>query len=160
VDIGGGEARLHADHQRLARRFDGVAAAQQLLEGWRGRASAVERIEDGTTGDRDAGPDLAGHRLLQQLRRLPGALVLIDMGIGPVGNQRIGIVRHHLRERRMQVEHRDNRDIRSKALAQPGEQFALAIIGAFGRHRAMEMQQHAVDAVASVQDVAREELEG
>ena len=160
VDVRRGESGLDADDQRIAGGFQRIATAQQFEEGRRGGAAAIERVEDGAPGERDLGLDLALHRALQQFGRLPSPLVLVDMGIGPVGDQRIGVVGHQLCHRRMQIEHHDDRNIGSDALAQARQQLALAVIRAFRRHRTVEMQQHAVDARGGIDDLAGEEVEG
>ncbi len=82
------------------------------------------------------------------------------MRIGAVGNQGVGVIGHQLRQRGVQVEHCDDGDIGPQPLAHAGQQFALAIIGVLRRHRAVEMQQHAIDAVAGRNDQAGKTLEG
>ena len=62
------------------------------------------------------------------------------MGIGAVGDQRIGMLDHFRRDVGVQVEADHQRQIVADRLAHAGENFAFAVVEMFGHHRAVQVE--------------------
>ena len=77
---------------------------------------------------------------------------MVDVRIGAHGDQGIGVVGHRLGDVAVQIQRHDNRDARPDLGTQPAEQFALGVLVALGHHRAVQMQQRAVDALGGGQE--------
>src|SRR6187200_3252811 len=70
----------------------------------------------------------------------------IDVGIGAVGDQRIGMFDHFRRDIGVEIEARHQRQILADHLAYAGEDFAFAVVEMLGDHRAMQVE---IDAIRS-----------
>jgi hypothetical protein len=69
----------------------------------------------------------------------------VDVGIGAVGNECVGM-RHHLkRDIGMEVEADDQRQVLADDLAYAGKRFALTIVVLFGHHGAVQIEIDGVD---------------
>ena len=108
-------------------------------------AAAIEPVEHRPPRDHRARLDLALHRAFEQFGALPGAFVLVDMRVGAERDQRARIVRHELSDVGVQVQGDDDRHVRAQHAPQPSQQFAFAVLVAVDDHRAVQMQQYAVD---------------
>ncbi len=64
----------------------------------------------------------------------------VDMRVGAIGNQRIGMFDHFGRHIGVQVEADDQRQIRADHFAHAGENFAFAIVEVLGHHRAVQIE--------------------
>ena len=85
------------------------------------------------------------HGLLHQGRRLDRALVAVDMRIGAVAHQGVGIGRHAPRGIGVQVERGGDRHVRPDDTAQQFQQRAFSVVLGFRHHGAMQRQADAVE---------------
>ncbi len=64
----------------------------------------------------------------------------VDMGIGAIGDQRVGMLDHFRRDVGMQVEADHQRNIVADHLSHAGEDFAFAVVVMLGHHRAVQVE--------------------
>ena len=163
ADVGSAEPGADADRERLACCLQCFAAGDQLGHRPLLGAAAVEPVEHRPPRNDGLRAHLALHRAFEQMGALPGAFVLVDMRIGAEGNQGAGIVGHGLRHVGVQVERHDDRHVGPEPSAQARQQLALAILVGVDDHRAMQVQQDAVDRTLTLdrrEDHAADLLEG
>jgi len=134
-----------ADRERIARGFERLAARDQLGHRPPLGAPPIEPVDHRTPRDHGARPHLARHRAFEEFGTLPGPLVLVDMRIGAEGDEGARVVGHPLGDVGVQVQGHDDRNLGPEPGAQACQQFALAVLVAGDDHRAVQVQQHAVD---------------
>jgi hypothetical protein len=83
---------------------------------------------------------LACQRALHQHGRLRGALDMVDMRVGAIGDQRACIVRHRLGHVGVQIQGRHHGHARADARADALQQIALAVILVLRDNGAVERQ--------------------
>ena len=69
----------------------------------------------------------------------------VDMRIGAIGNQRVGMLHHLRRDVGVQVEADHQRQVLADHLANAGKDFSFAVVDMFRDHRAMQIEIDAVD---------------
>ena len=69
----------------------------------------------------------------------------VDMGIGAVGDQRVGVLDHLWRDVGVQVEADHQWQVLADHLAHAGKDFAFAVVKMLGDHRAMQVEIDGVD---------------
>ena len=145
-NVGPGEARLDADHVDARLLLERVGLGQQIEHqaGLRG-AAMLGAFQHRGLHQQAARLLLALHRLLHQRGGLHRALVAVDMRIGAIAHQRVGVLRHAHGGVGVQVEGGGDRHVGSHHAAQPLEQRALGIVLGLGDHGAVQRQADAVE---------------
>ena len=145
-DVGPGEAHLDRDHVEARLLFEGFGARQQVAHdaGLRG-ATVIGALQHRGLHQQAARLLAALQCVLDQLRGLYRALVAVDMRIGAVAHQRVGVARHAFGCVGVQVERRHDRHVRSHDAAQRLQQRALGIVLGLAHHRAVQRQAHRID---------------
>ena len=80
------------------------------------------------------------------------AFVVVDMGVGADGDQRIGVLRHQRGDVGVQIERHGDGRVGAERDAKTAEQLAFSVLEGFGHHGTVEMQQGAVAAFGLGQD--------
>ena len=70
----------------------------------------------------------------------PAGVGHVDMGIGAVGDQRVGMLDHFRRHIGVQVEADDQRQFLADHLAHAAQNFAFAVVEMLGHHRAVQVE--------------------
>ncbi len=98
---------------------------------------------------------------MQQLRGAPAGRGHVHVRIGPVGDQAIGARLHAGSHVRVQVERCHDRCAVARGGAQPGQQFALAVVVMLGHHGTVQIEVDGIGIVsaARLDDLARDPLE-
>jgi hypothetical protein len=77
----------------------------------------------------------------------------VDMGIGAIGNQRVGVFDHFGRHIGVQVEADHERQVLADRLANAGKDFTFAVVEMFCDHRAVQIEIDAVDGAGGLDAV-------
>ena len=84
-------------------------------------------------------------RALEQPRRALAGGGHVDVRIGAIGDEAVGMLDHRARDVGVQVEARDDGNAGADDLAHAREQLALAVVEMLGDHRAVQVEVDAVD---------------
>jgi hypothetical protein len=91
-----------------------------------------------------AGAQAARH----QLGRQRAGVGHVDVRVGAVGHQRVGLAQHAVRDVGVQVQAGDDGQVGADQRAQPAEQLAFAVVGMLGHRGAVQVEVDAVQAAA------------
>ena len=150
-DVGEGEPREDGDGDDLRILLHLVRHVVEPPHGPARGALIAQRRQDGRRAQGGGGPDALRRHLQQPLGGLHAALGHVHVGIGLVAVQQVGPA-HHLRgEVAVEVQrHRDGHR-RPHRRAHGLDEVALAVVDALAHHRAVEIEQHAVERPRRVQ---------
>ena len=145
-NVGPGEARLDADDVDTRLLLEGIGPRQQVAhQAGLGGLAGIRALQHGGLDQQALRLLLALQRLLDQRRSLHRSLVAVDVRIGPVTHQRIGVARHRGRRIGMQVERGNDRNVRPDDGTQGAEQCTLRIVLGLRDCRAMQRQADRVE---------------
>ena len=138
-----GEARHHRDVQDVAAEL-GLAVLDQVGVGApRGQQRDLRRHQRHL--DHGDGRARAGQAFAHVLGGLDAALVDVGVGILEIAHEHREIVDHLVRDVGVQVECRDDRDVRTDGAADRLQQIAVGIVRALGQSRAMGRYEDGVE---------------
>ena len=83
---------------------------------------------------------LGAEQQRQMLRGGAAGVGHVDMRIGAIGDQRVGMLNHFGRHVGVQIEAGHQRHLLADHLAHAAQDFAFAVVEMFGHHRAMQIE--------------------
>ena len=145
-DVGQAESGANGDreHAGLLGHVTGGVRQQPRHRAVVGLA-VVAALDERPARHRRARGDRAGHGALQQIRRLAGDFVLVDMRVAAVGHDDIGVLGHGVGDVGVEVEGDGDGHLGSEARAQPLKQVALGVVAVLGNHGAVQRQDDPVE---------------
>lgn len=129
-------------------REDAVATLERLHpvdEAPHRLARGVEEGDHPAVGDGGDGSDLTARRTQREVDELAGAPERVGVRIFLVEDEEVGSLEHRLRQVAVRIELGADHHRRTHPGAHRAQQIALAVLAAFGDHRAVQAQEHDVD---------------
>ena len=150
-NVGPGETCLDADDVDARFLFECIGLGQKIAhQAGLGCLAVVGALQHGRLDQQAARLLLALQRLLDERRGLHRALVTVDVWIGPIAHQRVGMFGHFQRGVGVKVERGDDGDLRSDDAAQRLQQRTFGIVLGRGDRRAMQRQTDRVELAGSL----------
>ncbi len=110
-----------------------------------GRDLAAHAPEQGNLPQRHPRPDAVAQHAHEQLSRLAPALGHVDVRIGIVAQDRVGLRRAERRVIAVEIGGHEQRARRSQGGARARDHVAVGVVDAVDDHGAVQIEQHAVD---------------
>ena len=143
--VGVGKALAHrcAQHPGLLHRSTHVGDHVAHRRGVRVLAQNVDRR--GNRFERQRGTDLAADGTDDQLGHLARRVSGIEVGVGAVRVEHVGVLTHLAADVGVQIERHPDRDVRADLLPEPAKEKAVGVGMVVGDGRAVQRGQHAVE---------------